>query len=147
MYGGYNLIHFSSTRKDYTTFFFSLWHSSYPFCTTRILNSVISGGSIDDESNRFVEEVLADGSRQEWETGLFEKRRKAVRDILAGSWNDAATSPEDKLFAKKGWNRIDSGFRLWGGGIQQDETRQEKVIDEFLLSKGWNEVESGFRIL
>lgn len=91
--------------------------------------------------------MLADGSLLEWETGLFEKRRKAVRDILVGSWNDAATSPEDKLFAKKGWNTIDSGFRLWGGGIQQDDTRQEKVIDEFLLSKGWNEVESGFRIL
>lgn len=112
-----------------------------------ILNSVISGGFIDDEIARFVEEVLADGSLLEWETGLFEKRRKAVRDILVGSWNDAATSPKDKLFAKKGWNTIDSGFRLWGGGIQQDDTRQEKVIDEFLLSKGWNEVESGFRIL
>ena len=147
MCGGYNLIPSSLTRKECTSLCFSLRQYSYPSTRTRILNSVLSGGFIDDEIARFVEEVLADGSRLKWETGLFEKRRKAVRDILVGSWKDAATTPEDKLFAKKGWNTIDSGFRLWGGGIQQDDTRQEKVVDEFLASRGWNTVESGFRIL
>eukprot|EP00957_Ditylum_brightwellii_P087661 6675150-Ditylum_brightwellii.AAC.1 len=53
----------------------------------------------------------------------------------------------DPLFQKKGWNKVDSGFRLWGGGLNENrqKTRNKSHkgdVDEFLESKGWNDVDS-----
>ena len=62
----------------------------------------------------------------------------------------------DPLFKKKNWNKIDSGFKLWGGGSMSDESTKSrhekkpgngKEVDEFLESKNWNDMDSGFRIL
>jgi hypothetical protein len=57
--------------------------------------------------------------------------------------------PEDPLFVKKGWNKIDSGFRLWGGvkNKQQQIDGQSSSVDSFLASKGWNDIDSGFRLV
>ena len=63
----------------------------------------------------------------------------------------------DELFKKKGWNKVDSGFRLWGGGkddlslfARDDQPLSKKggaaSVDEFLAAKGWNDVDSSFRI-
>ncbi len=55
---------------------------------------------------------------------------------------------EDPLFKKKGWNEIDSGFRLWGGGnVKMAEQSENASVDSFLASKGWNDMNSGFRLL
>ena len=57
---------------------------------------------------------------------------------------------EDALFKRKGWNEVDSGFRLWGGGrmdMKLPEKSTGKGVDKFLESKGWNNVDSGFRII
>ena len=52
------------------------------------------------------------------------------------------------LFKKKGWNEIDSGFRLWGSGDGKAAEQQEIAsVDSFLASKGWNDMDSGFRLL
>ena len=51
---------------------------------------------------------------------------------------------EDVLFQRKGWNKVDSGFRLWGGGMTDFEP--DKSSDAFLKSHGWNDVDSGFRL-
>jgi|EP00970_Alexandrium_tamarense_P000675 hypothetical protein len=127
-----------------------------------------SGGQIGFEAHdvQFTLAVLRDGERLEWEDGQYEKRKKAVRSILVGFssevWkNDeygfglmSEREKEDPLFLKKGWNRIDSGFRLWGGGDvnESDEyssSRDEadSSVDSFLASKGWNDIDSGFRLL
>ena len=122
---------------------------------------MISGGPVgfEDSDIKFTLSVLRDGSRLEWDRGQFEKRKKAVRGILVGCssevWkNDefafglVGEEPDDPLFEKKGWNKIDSGFRLWGGG---DSTMKEEgddaSVDSFLASKGWNDIDSGFRFV
>lgn len=132
----------------------------------RIIAAMISGGPIgfEDEDIRFTLTVLRDGSRLEWEAGQFERRKKAVRGILVGCSSEiwkkdefafglVSEQPDDPLFAKKGWNTIDSGFRLWGGGSGDASKKQSKSeddkssVDSFLASKGWNTVDSGFRLL
>jgi len=127
-----------------------------------------SGGPIGytDDDIKFTLTVLKDGASLEWEKGQYEKRKKAVRGILVGCsseiWkNDeyafglVSDIPDDPLFRKKGWNKMDSGFRLWGGGdddgdIQlQAEKRSgdSSSVDSFLASKGWNDIDSGFRLI
>ena len=123
---------------------------------------MISGGPIgfQDDDVKFTLEVLRDGARLEWEPGQYEKRKRAVRGILVGCssevWKQDAFAfglvseqPEDPLFTKKGWNTIDSGFRLWGGGGDelQESEGDGAAVDSFLASKGWNDIDSGFRLL
>jgi hypothetical protein len=140
---------------------------------------MISGGPIgfDDEEIKFTLTVLRDGSQLQWEAGQFDKRKRVVREILLGCtsevWKtdewalglDGSSSikqqlQEDPLFTKKGWNKIDSGFRLWGGGIPKltmdgssqtsstlSSTPSPSSVDTFLASKGWNDIDSGFRLV
>jgi hypothetical protein len=146
---------------------------------------MISGGPIgfDDEEVKFTLTVLRDGSQLQWEAGQFEKRKRVVREILlgctsevwktddewalggldgssSGSSNQQQQQQEDPLFTKKGWNKIDSGFRLWGGGIPKltmdgspqtsstlSSTPSPSSVDTFLASKGWNDIDSGFRLV
>lgn len=124
-----------------------------------------SGGPIgfEEDDIKFTLKVLQDGARLDWEAGQYEKRKRAVRGILVGCSSEIwkrdefaqllvrEEQPEDKLFMKKGWNKIDSGFRLWGGGNDfQDRAGvgdDDKSVDSFLASKGWNDIDSGFRLL
>ena len=143
------------------------WISPDTILIDTILTAMISGGPIgfEEEDVKFTLTVLRDGSHLEWEYGQYEKRKKAVRGILVGCsseiWkNDeyayglvSEEQPEDVLFTKKGWNKIDSGFRLWGSGddydamIRQQNVDDNSSVDEFLASKGWNDIDSGFRIV
>lgn len=134
----------------------------------RILSVMTSGGPIGytDDDIEFTLSVLKDGAGLEWESGQYEKRKKAVRGILVGCSSEVwkkdefafglvSDAPEDLLFRKKGWNKMDSGFRLWGGGGKDDEIQQRQAesrggdssSDSFLASKGWNDIDSGFRFL
>ena len=101
----------------------------------------------------FVAEVMRDADLLEWEDGKLERRKKVIRGVLGDRLRSVlrrddnlsrALAPEDdELFRRKGWNQVDSGFRLWGSlGKDTDESS-----DQFLKSKGWNDVDSGFRIL
>ena len=133
-----------------------------------ILTAMVRGGRIGlaKRDIQFARTVLRDAEKLDWEPGEFEKRKQAVGAVLIGrvsevwkeneAWYGMSSSveqeEEDELFKKKGWNKVDSGFRLWGGGINEVTTRKtapesEGVVDEFLASKGWNDVDSGFRII
>ena len=101
----------------------------------------------------FVAEVLRDADLLTWEEGKLERRKRVVRSVLGDRLRSVlrrdenlsrALAPEDdELFRRKGWNQVDSGFRLWGSlGKDSDAS-----TDQFLKSKGWNDVDSGFRIL
>jgi hypothetical protein len=127
---------------------------------------VVRGGKIglQQEDIQFALAVIRDSEKLDWEPGQFERRKQSARAVLIGTvsevWKEnekwsgmAATDDgvEDKLFRKKGWNKVDSGFRLWGGGLNRENDvatrRSGRVVDEFLASKGWNDVDSSFRLI
>jgi len=141
------------------------WISPDTILVDTILTAMISGGpnGLEDDDVKFILTVLRDGARLEWQVGQYENRKRAVRGILMSCsskiWKKdefafdlvGEKEPEDPLFAKKGWNKIDSGFQLWGGGnVQQTEEGDgdsSSSVDSFLASKGWNDIDSGFRLL
>jgi hypothetical protein len=102
--------------------------------------------------------VLRDARSLDWGEGQLERRELVVQSVIVlkgidGWGNDAnrygwlsAEDAEDELFKRHGWNRVDSGFRLWGSGTSKRSSSRTKNDDEFLQSKGWNNVDSGFRI-
>jgi hypothetical protein len=128
---------------------------------------MIMGGpmGIDDSALQFTIEVLRDAEKLDWEAGQLETRNRAVRGVLVGRmsevWKEnedvygmglSNDNEEDQLFKKKGWNKVDSGFRLWGRGNGEDKQYRKsrpsaEAVDDFLKSKGWNNVDSGFRII
>lgn len=104
--------------------------------------------------------VLRDAEVLPWKQGELEHRKQAVRAIVSGKmreiWKEneeyyginGDAEPEDELFRKKGWNKMDSGFRMWGsdGNSISVSEPESKGVDDFLASKGWNDVDSGFRL-
>merc|ERR1712113_172497 len=99
----------------------------------------------------------------DWEPGEYDRRMRAVRGVFVGRMSEVWKqdearygmetfdgSAEDPLFKKKGWNKVDSGFRLWGGGFDKrmggEEQQDGEDVDEFLEAHGWNDVDSGFRL-
>lgn len=115
-------------------------------------------GSLRASDVRFVAGVLRDAEKLEWGEGQLESRKRAVQTIMTGRYADtweeesdlygltSVDEYEDGLFKKHGWNRVDSGFRLWGANLRR-ENRKLRDNDDFLQSKGWNNVDSGFRII
>ena len=119
---------------------------------------MVGGGRIglQQKDIQFAMTVIRDAQKLDWKPGQFEKRKKAVRAVMVGrvsevwkeneKWYGMAGSDddvEDELFKRKGWNKVDSGFRLWGPGLDDGATRKTEpasdgVVDEFLASKGWN---------
>jgi hypothetical protein len=47
---------------------------------------------------------------------MSEKVWKVKEDYYGMNVESVAEEEEDELFRRKGWNKVDSGFRLWGGG-------------------------------
>lgn len=126
-----------------------------------ILKGVIVSGQNDcllATDVRFVAGVLRDAEKLEWGEGQLERRKRAVQTIMtgrmAGTWKEesdlygltSVDDYEDQLFKKHGWNKVDSGFRLWGADLRRGSGRRAER-DDFLQSKGWNNVDSGFRII
>ena len=127
----------------------------------RILKTMIESGrngSLLASDVRFVAGVLRDAEKLEWGEGQLERRKRAVQTVMtgriAGTWEEesdlygltSADDYEDGLFKKHGWNKVDSGFRLWGATLRRD-SRRTRQSDGFLQSQGWNYVDSGFRII
>jgi len=106
----------------------------------------------------FVAGVLRDAERLSWQEGQLERRKRAIRSVLGDRlrktvlddqrFENLFSSDDDELFRRKGWNKVDSGFRLWGQGSRGGEAKTEASGDfGFLESHGWNDVNSGFRFL
>jgi pentatricopeptide repeat protein len=134
-----------------------------------ILKGMIRVGRSKSLSKRdvyFVASVLRDAKKLNWAEGQLERRQRAARAALTQQFrndevflysilqvddDDDDDDDDDELFQRKGWNKVDSGFRLWGGGYSEapeaKKRRSSKVVDIFLQKKGWNNVDSGFRIL
>eukprot|EP00977_Amphora_coffeiformis_P002827 scaffold528_cov165-Amphora_coffeaeformis.AAC.39 len=114
---------------------------------------VSKGNALTKKDILFVAGVLRDAERLPWQEGQLERRKRAIRSILGDRLRDAFLDdqrfgslfpPEDdELFRRKGWNKVDSGFRLWGQASPEGGVK----ADEFLESHGWNDVNSGFRFL
>jgi leucine-rich PPR motif-containing protein len=109
--------------------------------------------SLSKNEAYFITDVLKDAGKLEWEMSQLQQRRRAVRSVLGENHREVwrrdkemqgMLQPEDdELFRRKGWNQVNSSFRVWGALA---DTRQASD-DEFLKSKRWNRMESGFRIL
>mmetsp|Transcript_16042 Transcript_16042/g.19516 ORF Transcript_16042/g.19516 Transcript_16042/m.19516 type:complete len:934 (+) Transcript_16042:270-3071(+) len=129
-----------------------------------IICAMTSGGAMgqEDVDIALLRRVFHDARGLNWDSGELESRKTLVRDVVIGRvsevWKDDSRlfKDNDELFEKKGWNKVDSGFRLWGGSHdkKQDTSRAHDkclkfrgAVDEFLNSRGWNEVDSGFRII
>jgi len=132
-----------------------------------ILSAIIRNGrsKLRKKDVLFTLGVLKDAEKLKWMSGELEQRKQSVRELLLGKMSEIMEGTsndnlfeinaelEDELFWKKGWNKVDSGFRLWGqggGSISANKSSKEKKlepVDTFLASKGWNNVESGFRLI
>lgn len=124
---------------------------------------MVRGGRIglQQEDIQFAFSVLRDAEKLDWEPGQLKQRKQSVRAVLVGRvsevWKEnekfygMSEDVEDELFRRKGWNKVDSGFRLWGGGLNYatnpSPNKSDRVVDEFLASKGWNDVDSSFRLI
>jgi len=117
-----------------------------------------SGVPLTKADAEFVAVVLRDAENLEWSPGQLEKRKRAsfsvLSDLLRSVWlrKDELSmyeSKTDNLLQRKGWNEVDSGFSLWGGGRNELAvfSDEKPVVDEFLKDHGWNDVDSGFRLI
>ena len=123
----------------------------------RLLTFARSGRLSESEISLIVS-VIRDAESLDWSEGFLERRKRAVRVVLSDClkqmrYGDAYVSKvlseidnDDDLFRRKGWNQMDSTFRLLGANTG-DMLSSTSNKDEFLKSKGWNSVDSGFRIL
>jgi len=113
----------------------------------------------DMDNIRFVRAVLRD-AKLLWSSREYNKRVTAFNSVFIGTysekWKESEVSMDaegDPLFKKKKWNKIDSGFRLWGKGQQDSNEESDKdeeislTVDDFLAVKKWNDFDSGFRII
>lgn len=93
----------------------------------------------------FTSSVLHDARKLEWPSGSLRRRETILNNVLMGRKSNVLVGDDvDPLFKKKNWNRINSGFRLWGGENKKQETT---ASDAFLASKNWGSFDSSFRIL
>ena len=117
---------------------------------------MVSGGNglgLNDDDMRFTSDVFRDAKKLHWSEGYLRRRERTVKTVFAGRMSEMwkeAKDYEDPLFKKKNWNKIDSGFRLWGSGTSDKAQKPKKNFssgDDFLDSKNWNDMDSSFRIL
>ena len=95
----------------------------------------------------FTLEVLKDAETLNWPRGYLERRKNIVKKIIQLGKFESSGEADDPLFRKKGWNTVNSGFRLWGNTDTESDATSSRTTDQFLESKGWNDVDSGFRLL
>jgi pentatricopeptide repeat protein len=119
-----------------------------------ILKSFVRLGrtrTLTKEESLFAVRVLRDAANLSWNKGQLERRKRAVGALVGTNVRGLLLlrdENEDDLFKRKGWNKVDSSFRIWGPSLENaGEPQSKKVVDRFLESKGWNDVDSGFRIL
>ena len=116
-----------------------------------------NGGSLGltSEDVDFTLQVLKDAKQLDWSKDEYKKRERMVSKVFLGRlsevWklnnNNSNDWEEDEFLQRKGWNQVDSSFRLLGNVEGKKGTYKAKTSDPFLKSKGWNDVDSGFRII
>jgi pentatricopeptide repeat protein len=127
-----------------------------------LLKGLVGGARQLSQSDvQFLGTILRDAERLEWQEGQLERRQRAVRAAVTDRWHEwwrkddvlsrtltGDIDLDDELFRRKGWNKVDSGFRLWGGGREANAKKRvpTKDVDEFLQAHGWNDVDSSFRL-
>ena len=95
----------------------------------------------------FTTSVLHDARKLEWPSGSLRRRETILKNVLMGRKSNILEGDDvDPLFKKKNWNRINSGFRLWGGDNKKQK-QETPAPDAFLASKNWGSFDSSFRIL
>lgn len=132
----------------------------------RILKAMVTTErpGLSKEDVLFLMSVLRDAESLVWEDGQLDRRKRAVRAVLVSRINelgkekkeilgmlnlDTKGTEDDDLFLRKGWNKVDSSFRLWNNHekqVKRETKKRRKEVDEFFESKGWNVFSSGFRI-
>lgn len=110
----------------------------------------------------FTKMVLQDAELLTWEKDQLGRRKRAVQTVFADLLRDnrkgdkdmerlLSSDGMDDLLERKGWNKVDSGFSLWGrigtNSESSSQTNKDITVDKFLSKHGWNDVDSGFRIL
>jgi len=122
-----------------------------------VLSAMTDGGvkGLDSDDIDFTMNVLRDSKTYGcFNSQEYNKKVMVVKSIVVGRfsevWKDDSiwdrmsmrreSLEEDEFLLKKGWNSMDSSFRMW-----PDEERKE--TDSFLDSKGWDSMDSGFRII
>jgi len=108
---------------------------------------------LESSDVRFAAGVVRDAEKLNWKEGQLGRRKRALESAMADynavAWEEEAGLyglegvNEGELFKRHGWNRVDSGFQLWGTDAKGEDKQKG---DKFLESKGWNDMESGFRI-
>jgi pentatricopeptide repeat protein len=102
----------------------------------------------------FIAAILNDAETLSWSPGQLERRKRVARGMLGPrlqslfndeNFLDSLLVPEsDDWFERKGWNRVESGFNVFGRPSSATGSRRSK--DKFLDDNGWNSVDSGFRL-
>ena len=142
-----------------------MYHNNRPRLTVflailhRLLKSIVKSGKLQKKDVPLIASLVRDAETMQWRPNQLERRKRAIQEVLSkrsgmlNAWNDEdddmlrqEVKSEDGLFKRKGWNSVDSGFRLWGGGKRVGR-KSDPTVDEFLEKKGWNNVDSGFRII
>mmetsp|Transcript_18983 Transcript_18983/g.29325 ORF Transcript_18983/g.29325 Transcript_18983/m.29325 type:complete len:398 (-) Transcript_18983:111-1304(-) len=112
-----------------------------------VIAAMVGGGAkgLTKEDIQFTMKVLQDVEDIQWEGDGYNRRVNLVKGIIVRRFSEAwkEEAQEDAFLKSKGWNTIDSGFRLWSN----DDGRRPDKADAFLDSKGWNDVDSSFRII
>lgn len=138
------------------------WLACFLLC--RVLKTIVRSGRLQQKDIHLIAGLVRDAETLQWRPNQLERRKRAIQDVLSSrkgmltAWNDEdddmlrqEVKSEDALFKRKGWNSVDSGFRLWGGGRMdirlEGQEQGTTAVDDFLESKGWNNVDSGFRII
>jgi len=114
-----------------------------------ILLAMTDGGTLglSDDDSKFTLTVLND-CKSICKKDEYMRRKRIVKQVFIGRLSEAWKEidddyDDDELFKKKGWNKMESGFQMFGGSMESNSKKK----DDFLESKGWNDVDSGFRIL
>jgi pentatricopeptide repeat protein len=109
----------------------------------------------------FIAAILNDAELLSWGMGQLERRQRVARAMLAPRlltlFNDEnyldtlLPSDSNDLFERKGWNRVESGFNVFGPTSNNNNGRRRRRqsndnTDRFLDDNGWNSVDSGFRL-
>jgi len=92
---------------------------------------------LDKRDIDFTKRVLKDAEELDWPSGYLPRSRRAIKRILLSRVSDAQVGNgsnhggryggvDDPLFIKKGWNKIDSGFRVWNVGGESDGENKKK---------------------
>jgi len=116
------------------------------------LRSTVTMSSLSDASDaerrrlvlQLLKQMLTDAKKHDCfeDNAEYEARLQKVEKCVQKE-KLIRSNQMNQMFRDKGWNEVDSHFRLFGVPTQSSLSSD----DAWLKSKGWNDVNSGFRII